>query len=200
MHGNYSMYKATLRERQGLQAEDFTNCYHCGEPLDDVRFTVETYDSPYDEQACVVVFCSGECMDEELFYKDDFRYFECIVCGRVICHQHPNNGWHVQSREIQYGEEICLQCYEEDKLVNGLSLLDFADGIPGLFLDQHDYVAKGWAEVPDYADYYICDKQTKEQFVKKATDLIEQDQKVMVAYERMAYGGSEGYATLLTRA
>ena len=36
-------------------------------------------------------------------------------------------------------------------------------------------------------------------FKKKALQLMDQDKKVVIGYESLAYGGSEGYVTLMVK-
>lgn len=200
MHGDWASYNRNKEARQRVTVENAEFCSNCGEPLPQVedRIALDTFDSPYDDKPCISVFCSEECREEYL-ELGDFSYFYCSECGRLICEQHPNNGWHIQYRVVGC-EQVCLQCYCEDKLENGLSAEELEDGIPGLFLDKEDYEQKGWRPVSGFTDVFVNGPRPKERFLEKARDLLDEGFQVMVVYERLAYGGLEGYVTLIHRA
>jgi len=126
----------------------------------------------------------------------DFSYYNCAICGRMICRQNPQNGWHSQVRIINECEEVCLQCYETMILEDGMPIESFEDGVvPGMFFsdDNHE---------PLDADYQVdsaidCLFITSGKAVCNAAIAhIKQGHKVVIGYERMAMGGIEGSVSL----
>ena len=77
-----------------------------------------TYDTPWDEEPETKYFCSDDCGDSNM-YEEPWAYFHCGVREREICEQNPMNGWQVQYREYD-GDTVCLRCYQDLILENGL--------------------------------------------------------------------------------
>jgi hypothetical protein len=57
----------------------------------------------------------------------------------------------------------------------------------------------GYEEVHGFASYHVRDSVTAEAFRKKALELMEMGKAVVIGYERLAYGGGEGYVTLMVK-
>jgi len=134
------------------------------------------------------------------FYSKDFRYFYCEFCDRSICEQNPANGWHVQVRYLDAGTPICLKCYEEHILKNGIDRESFEDGtIAGMFLETSELETAGYKPVPEFIDKHIQRESDAESYCKKALELIDAGYTIVTDYERMAIGGIEGYVTMYAR-
>jgi hypothetical protein len=158
------------------------------------------YDTPWDEQDTEKPFCSEECAEIYL-YEGDFSYFWCQPCERDICEQHPANGWQIQYRMYD-DEQICLRCYQGLIFENGVEREKLESGeIPGMFFNYGNPEPKqaGYEEVPGFSDYFINDGDKADRFRKKALELMDGGYKVVIGYERLAIGGSEGYVTLMAK-
>jgi hypothetical protein len=163
-------------------------------------FTRFVYDTPWDDEETEKPFCSEECADIYL-YEEPYAYFWCGRCEREICEQHPGNGWHIQYREYD-GETVCLRCYQEAILEDGVEREKLEAGqIPGMFFSWGNSEAKqaGYEEVPGFTDFYIHDEESRKAFRDRAIELMDGGHLVVIGYERLAIGGSEGYATLMAR-
>jgi hypothetical protein len=158
------------------------------------------FDTPWDECGEVRYFCSHECQ-ENYERSGDFDFFYCQYCDRMICEQNPSNGWHVQYRWL-HDEQICLKCYEEYILEEGIDIEHFINGeIPGMFFSygNTEPKEKGYEEVEGYTNFFIRTDKDKSNFCKKAVELIQSEHKVVVGYENMAIGGLEGFVTLFAK-
>lgn len=174
-------------------------CLNCFEEAQD-EFTAVVFETPWDKEPRVKKFCSEDCMDDYL-YGGDFSYFTCAGCEREICRQNPRNGWHVQSRFVD-GEEICLKCYEEEVLKNGVPKEKFENNrIPGMFFSYGNIEPReaGFIEVEGFINCHITGEESVRRLCQKALELIEKGYKVVVGYESMGIGGVEGYVTLMKR-
>ena len=188
-------------------ADDFPviSCAHCGIsiPKEDGFFDAH-YDTPWSENhdEYTSYFCSYTCMDafDGQIYSKDFNYFTCYDCGRKICEQNPRNGWHVQFREYDDYEKICLSCYQKNILENGIDREVFENGrINGMFLESGIAEENGYEQVDGFVYNHIVTREDARKFSDKALELIDSGKKVIVDYESMAIGGSEGYVTLLAK-
>jgi len=182
-----------------------------------VAFEVEVYDNPYSNSAETIYVCPSDLPPQDersyLSYPEDncysrlfdtswadFRYFVCEICGRTVCRQNPRNGWHSQYRVMDDGTEICLKCYEEMILESGCEREKFAAyKIPGMFLDEDDVIAHGYKPVFGFCHYFINSQETVKKLCRRALELIDKGYKVVVGYESMGIGGSEGYVTLYVK-
>lgn len=163
-------------------------------------FTRYVYETPWDSTETEKHFCSEDC-EQSYLYEGDFSYFMCEWCQREICGQHPRNGWHIQYREND-GQTICLRCYEQAILENGVERQKLENGkIPGMFFSHANIEPKeaGYLEVPGFRDFFINSEERLEEFRHKALSLIDEGYKVVIGYERLAIGGSEGYVTLMAK-
>jgi len=155
------------------------------------------FDTPWEEEGEERCFCSNECR-ESYENGDSFAYFWCDACGRTICEQNPANGWQIQYRMLDY-EQICLKCYEEHILENGIDREKFLrNEIPGMFFSWGNTEAEdaGYEEVEGFTNYFVGDERP---FCQKAVEMIDSGYKVIVGYESMAIGGLEGTVTMLVK-
>jgi hypothetical protein len=158
------------------------------------------YETPWDDAPIEKIFCSDNCAETYL-YEPPFAYFWCSLCEREICEQNPMNGWHIQHRTYD-GEPVCLSCYRDLILENGVEIEKLAAGqIPGMFFNSGNTDAKaaGYREVPGFSNFFVSDRIQADAFCRKALDLMDADKKVIVGYERLALGGEEGYVTLMVK-
>lgn len=189
------------------------SCHECGE-VKDVRamYAVDVYWHPSDKTSDTIYVCknmpskmkkqyrySWRDSCEELLTDSswaDFRFFTCDGCGRMICEQAPENGWHSQYRIVNDCAQICLRCYEEDLLENGTPREDFEAGkLPGMFFSSVDL--QDWELVVD--DAYIRGKDDARRVCDAAIAKIDAGYKCLVDYEHMAIGGLEGYVSLYAK-
>jgi hypothetical protein len=99
-------------------------------------------------------------------------------------------------------EEICLRCYQEHIFENGVEREKLEAGeIPGMFFNYGNPEPKqaGYEEVPGFSDHFINDERSADAFRRKALELMSSGYKVVIGYERLAIGGSEGYVTLMAK-
>jgi hypothetical protein len=174
-------------------------CIMCGRTARSSQ-TRYAYDTPWDDEPRVKHFCSDDCGDT-FMYEEPWAYFWCDGCDREICEQNPMNGWHIQYREYD-GNTVCLRCYKDLILENGVEREKLEAGkIQGMFFDWGNGQAleKGYQEVPGFTNYHVHTPETAEEFRDKALDFIDHGYRVVIGYERMAIGGSEGYVTLMVR-
>ena len=171
---------------------------YCGKPAEK-KFTRDVYERPFDKASVKKVFCSEECAETYL-HESDFAYFYCDGCSRMVCEQNPDNGWHIQYRVVDC-VMVCLKCYEEHILADGIGRGDFEAGLPGMFFSwgNTELTETGYQAVPEFSYYFVKSKESVQAVCKKALELIDKGHKVIVAYEAMAIGGLEGTITLYTK-
>lgn len=175
-------------------------CMLCGTKKARRSQTRYAYDTPWEEEPVTKVFCSDDCGDSYM-YEEPWAYFMCEKCDREVCEQNPRNGWHIQYRDYQ-GDQVCLRCYESLILENGVEREKLKDGqIPGMFFSYGNLepLRAGYREMEGFRDFFISNQRSADRFRKKALDLMDQGKKVIIGYERMAIGGSEGYVTLMVK-
>ena len=134
-------------------------------------------------------------------YEEPYAYFWCEACNREICEQNPMNGWHIQYRDYD-GNPVCLRCYRDLILENGVEREKLESGlIPGMFFDWGNIEVReaGYKEMPEFKNYHVNSQEKADDFREKALDLMDEGKKVVVGYERMAIGGSEGYVTMMVK-
>ena len=111
----------------------------------------------------------------------------------MVCEQNPSNGWHVQYRIENECEQVCLKCYQDEILENGISRESVENGeLSGMFLDRD--CLDGWDKVLDYIR--ITDSETKQEVLDDILAWMDDDYKVVIDYDRMAIGGLEGYISV----
>jgi len=190
------IYHYLLERADRLDVE----CDGCWDRSARGSFTRYVFDTPWDKKETEKHFCSEDC-ETNYLYGGDFSYFTCEECEREICGQNPRNGWHIQYRDYD-GETVCLKCYEDLIFRNGVEREKLEKGIiPGMFfsLDNSEPVEAGYREVPGFTDFFIYNQNDVNRFIKKALRLMEKGRKVVIGYERLAIGGSEGYVTMFEK-
>lgn len=189
-------------------------CRECGtRRLKSNMYKLELYDTPFDDIPRIAYVCKEtpkaikkglgrswmESCEELLTDTSwaDFRFFECANCLRMICEQNPRNGWHTQSRWID-DEQICLKCYEQSLLENGVPLESLENGaLPGMFLNDNELRDAGFVLMLD--DYKVSGKKDAEIVCNRGIQWINEGKIVIVNYERMSIMGDEGYVSLWTK-
>ena len=86
------------------------DCMQCGKKkalYSQIRYA---YDTPWDEQPVIRLFCSDDCGDSYM-YEEPWAYFMCNRCDREILDKNPQDSDQMQYRN-QNGELICLKCCE----------------------------------------------------------------------------------------
>lgn len=153
----------------------------------------EVWLRPFDDKPEIYYYCSEECETADLYERDDFCFFNCQGCYRIVCEQNPSNGWHVQVRYVD-GEAYCLKCYEADLLENGQPVEDFEKGtVEGMFFNHKELEQAGFNEVETY---FIRSTEDAKPYCQKAVELIAKGQKVITDFDSMAIGGLEGTVAL----
>lgn len=189
-------------------------CHECGtRRLKSNMYKLELYNTPFDDTPYTAYVCKEtpqtvkkglgrswmESCEELLTDTSwaDFRFFECADCRRTICEQNPRNGWHTQSRWIE-DEQICLRCYEQHLLENGVSLESLENGtLPGMFLNDNELRDAGFVLMLD--NYKVSGKKNAEIVCNRGIQWIKEGKIVIVNYERMSIIGDEGYISLWTK-
>lgn len=156
---------------------------------------MEMYSTPWQNEPDDHYFLNYEAYScyYGMIYSKDFAYFSCPNCGRDICEQNPANGYHIQYRIVD-GEYMCLSCYEKMILADGIEYRD-VDGFAGMFLETEDIGNNGWKL---HNSYFV--NHSNENYVKnKIRSLFKDGTKVLIQYDRLAYGGSEGSISVYTK-
>jgi hypothetical protein len=175
---------------------DIVKCAHCELPIhkaDAIKSNL--YDKPFDKAPNEAYFCSPFCYESMIgeIYSKDFRYFECAECNRNICEQNPSNGWMTQYRYLG-DEKICLKCYEEHLFNEGISDEDIEnENLSGMFLDYRDLNKHGF---DTDESYYVRGKNDVKEVFKRIRYLKKEGKIVVIEYNSLAIGGSEGHITL----
>ena len=178
--------------------EDWVECGECCTVVPGKCTTdVEMWDTPWEDEPAVRPICAvcmsvGRLEDESW---SDFRYFTCDQCSRFICRQNPANGWHTQVRMVNECEEVCLRCYQEDILKNGVSKDQLEQGqLPGMFFNVGELEGLGF----ECAERWVLIQREEQAKVlaDKALMLMNDDKIVVIGFESMAIGGLEGYVSL----
>jgi hypothetical protein len=184
------------------------HCYECGEVIkkNEEYITLEVYDSPFDETSKTIhLHIENNISDhyriscEEALYDEqwaDFRYLDCPICKRTIVRQCPTNGWHSYVRDYD-DEEICLSCYEQIIIKDGIARERFEAGkLDGMFFNEQDLKDAGYAMVADMENFYVRTNGDVEKYCSEALKYIDDGYLVVTEYEHMAIGGLEGYQTM----
>jgi hypothetical protein len=100
---------------------------------------------------------------------------------------------------IRDDEEICVKCYQDEVLESGHDVEDF-EHIPGDFFNDSDLEKHGWIRVPRFGNFHIAGSHEVKVFRDTARGLIKAGKKVLVNYDAMGIGGSDGYVSLFQKA
>jgi len=179
-----------------LYDEECLMCSHT--PLESQ--TRHAFDTPWDDEPKLKYFCSDACGDSYM-YEEPYAYFWCNECNREVCEQNPMNGWHIQYRDYD-DETVCLRCYEDLILENGVELEKIErGGIPGMFFSwgNSEPIEAGYHVVPRFKNYHVNSQERADEFRVRAMELIDRGMKVVIGYESLAYGGGEGYVTMMAK-
>jgi len=177
-------------------------CYECEELLElDAPYTkITVFDSPFTNGKEIVLHVNNDndCLDKlEDTSWADFRYFTCNDCGRMVCRQSPYNGWHSWVRVREDGSEVCLKCFEDDVLENGIPRESFEGGkISGSDFSVEDLRENGYKEVDDFEGVHITGGPSAKRFCDKALGLMDQGKIIVTRYDHMAIGMIEGYVSM----
>jgi len=184
---------------------DLLKCYMCErEQHSGSMQEVDLYDGPFDtapqvENICVIPpedwrkeYLYDSCYDA-LFSSEhtSFNYQECAGCNRIICVRYKRNGWHEHFRNID-DEQICLRCYEEVLLLDGVDRDDIEAGkLPGMFFSHGNPELKeaGFTEI---GPRFIRSDESIQRVKMEILELMDSGHIVIIGYERMAEGGGEG--------
>lgn len=152
------------------------------------------YDSPFDESGDDKQFCSEDCQQS---YEESTFY--CDSCNRYI---ERSNG-HLSHIRDYYGELICLRCYEEIILEEGVSREDFEkQRLSGMFFNHGnpEPISVGWFEVSGMDYEFVSENSPSlKRYCQVAMELIDAGFKVLNAYEHLSIMGGEGYVTLMAK-
>ena len=194
--------------------QERVECYGCNlEGAVGQMYRLELYDHPFDTEPKIRYvhkkvptaikkgdswMARHESCEEFITESGDFDYFTCDGCYRMVCRQNPSNGWHTQYRD-HFGDQLCLKCYEEMILENGMDREGFEENtLGGMFFsgDNHEPLDAGYLVDERVYNKLIRGGSDAKEVCKIALDYIDKGGKVIIGYESMAIGGSEGYVTL----
>ena len=192
-----------LSDLRTIVEDAMTPCFFCNLPVrrgSKTSVRLELYDSPFDDEPRIEYVhynlydyersCEYALHDSSY---TDFNYQECDHCNRDICVRSPRNGWHGHFRyDDETDENICLKCYEADILENGVSRSKIESGVlPGMFFSYGNPELEE-AGYTDMGHYFIGGQYSSDEVRRIILDLMDQGKKVVIGYERLAIGGSEG--------
>jgi len=194
--------------------DDMTKTSTCAEfdiiGFDEFMIDSYFYSRPWEEDPNGDKFScyhAVSCM-EGAVYSKDYAFFYCECCQRDICEQNPSNGWHVQYRWASDCDRVCLKCYEEDLLINGVDLDEVlrTKTIPGMFFNSSELEAAGFEVVDGMSGVLVgcgySGSQSEDVFFNGITERLDylKDRIVIFEYDTMAIGGMGGYVTVWSKA
>ena len=200
-----------LSEIRQMVADATVECDECWQPVrrgSKVSIDLELWSRPFDDAPRTVTLhhdptgdnyevCSARIYDTSYA---DFRYFDCEGCTRTICEQNPSNGWHTQYRIVGECTQICLKCYEEQLMENGVDREDIEDGrLPGMFF-SHGNPEPLAAGYEPHGDRFVNSTDRADAVRREVLDLMDSGRQVVIGYESMAIGGLEGTVSLHSKA
>ena len=169
-------------------------------------YAASLYWRPFDENPQTFFFCTTfayECYIGRQYSKD-FAFFHCVGCGREICEQNPDNGWHIQYAVINECEQICLRCKEKQLFDSGVDVDEIirTQQVDGMFLNTNELLdagfqihekfdgvllGSGYSGYADPQNFFDKLQECREDFEGKT---------VIINYENMAIGGLGGYISV----
>lgn len=208
--------------RQALEAVRH-ECWACGDngyAIDRERAynvrPVEVYDDPWATEPDIIWCHDSErrpvpydvapsCMGAiESGHLTDFHYFMCDACYRTVIVRCPRNGWHSYARIINECEQWCLACVEDTLRAEGIAGFPaeleelFESGrLFGMFFNDGDLEGDGWAAT-GYRTF-VNNEESAIALATKVRRLHGEGRLVIIGYESLAIGGSEGYVTLFSK-
>ena len=194
-HDNKKPYKRTAE------------CHECGKRFKkgESKQILKIYDSPWADEPRVIAVHDqndddrhGSCLDKLTDTSwGDFRYFLCDCCNRLIIQQCPDNGWRSYYKMTDAGEQVCVRCWQENILENGHEDKEFESGhVPGDFYNEQDLSSHDWVLVQGMSHEHITGAESAKKFCDRALELVRDGMKVLINYDSMGIGGSEGYVSL----
>lgn len=185
-------------------------CHECGESFkkhetlkSGLVVKLDVYDDPWATKPSTVKVHTdnddghGSCLDKLTDTSwADFRYFTCERCNRLIVGQCLDNSWRSYVKHTEDGEEICVKCYQAEVLENGMPAEAFDGTVRGDFFNSSDLHQAGYRVVDLFDDVFINGANPAKRVCDKARELIESGHRVVVDYERMGIGSTEGYVSL----
>ena len=197
-----------------LSAEERTReheklvCRECGEAIlaGEEHTVMEVFDSPWGPPLEIAVHadnadnprdtCESRLTDTGWA---DFRYFDCDCCGRRICRQSRDNGWHSHVR-LYSGREICLGCFRAIQLWEGASRESFERGrVEGMYYANGDLTAYGYEPVREFFGYELEDEETLNCYCRAAIGLMDRGYAVVNEFDLMQIGDRQGHVTMWVR-
>lgn len=174
---------------------DYKRCTCCLDTtLAGLMSAREVYDTPWDDKARLVQFCCNKC-EEAYLDESDFCYRYCDDCGRLICVRNPANGYQTHFRDVDDGpcEEICLKCYQDRMIANGLTYEQIqAKACPGMFFDTEALEAAGYQKM---VPAMLVNSKTRRDLTLEALKLYD-GHKVLFDWERLSIVGNEGWVSV----
>ena len=178
--------------------DDWVECRECCAWVPKKCTTdIEMWDTPWEDEPTVRPICDICLITDRLEDEGwaDFRYFTCSECGRFICRQNPSNGWHTQVRVVDECTEVCLRCYQDLILKEGVSQQTLEQGqLPGMFFNEEELEGLGFECAESWV--FIQRQEQAKKLADKALALMKEDKIVVIGFESMAIGGLEGYVSL----
>ena len=177
---------------------------------------IEVYDSPWDEEAKIIWTHDSErrpvpydvaqsCAEAiESDGLTDFHYFMCEACGRTVIARCPQNGWNGYIRIINDCEQWCLACVESTLKEEGIAgfpgeleeLFEYGR-LFGMFFNVSELEGEGWLATEQRT--FVDGEESAMRLAKEANRLHDQGRLIIIGYESLAIGGSEGYVTLFSK-
>ncbi len=176
---------------------------------------IEVYDSPWDEEPTIIwthdserrpvpyaQSCTEAIEDSNL---TDFHYFMCEgACGRTVIARCPQNGWNSYVRIIDECEQWCLACVEATLKEEGIAgfprelekLFDYGRMF-GMFFNESELEGEGWSATKYRT--FVTGEESAMRLAEEAERLHDQGRLIIIGYESLAIGGSEGYVTLFSK-
>lgn len=163
-------------------------CDQCGEIITNESNMIQTevYNSAFDTESETLYFCDEEC--ESNFFDDGETYFFCERCNRNVIRQVGYNSHY----RVVNGETMCVQCYQEEILKNGMHKESFEGSmISGMFFNRgnKEVLSVGFKE---YKSVFVTGTKTAEELNKELKELNE-TQKIVIAFENLSIIGNEGH-------
>lgn len=165
------------------------NCGECDKSYADPYIISEWFGSPWDIEGTIYHFCDAECRENFECCSDTFY---CERCDRNIA---TSRGHLSHVRTIDECEQICLQCYQEEILENGVDVELIQEGkLPGMFFNHGnaEVTDAGW-ETHKY-NFFVHFGQ-REELMNELLELSEK-YKLIIAYEHLSIMGDEGWISI----
>ena len=195
---------------EGLLNVGLRTCYVCDGRYHHTQMEeLEIFDSPFDAVGTDIHVCTEVREGSDHTCRSyltssgwgDFHYQKCSCCERIICVRNPKNGYHTHFRDADeaFGQ-ICLDCYQNNILVNGVDKEQLKQGkLPGMFFrgDNRELHDAGFYRVKD--SVFINSEASAKSLADDALERMKSGHIVVLSYERMSTFGGEGYVSMWVR-